>query len=418
MLNHNNRPTILFTHYGDHWIRGSERCLLDLISNINRERYNVVLWCNSNLLIEQTKDLNIPTILTNFSALFNHKTGLFGSVESLVSYLKIIRTGIELVTKYDINLIHSNSAAPNLWLNLISRMKNIPLISHLHSYYLLRERISFGLHHVPITVGVSPSVIATLRKDGVACNQLKVIENGLDIEKLAQQNLIPLRKQLNIRGDAFVVAATGSLIHRKGFDIAIATIVAVRKEGIPIHLVIVGDGPQREALESQITLLHASHYIHLYGDSANVVGLLKSGIDLFISTTREEAFGLSLAEASLAGLPVIAPKIGEFPNIVLEGVSGRLFDPLLDFPIHYIREFYFDSSLGQRMGRNGSIHIQRNYGIHRYVSQFDRLYSSVISDSNMKMSWRSHWKISIVVRTITKKCLSKFCATFRRGWIA
>ena len=43
-------PTILLTHYGNNWIRGSERCLLDLIANIDRKKFRIVLWCNSQIV--------------------------------------------------------------------------------------------------------------------------------------------------------------------------------------------------------------------------------------------------------------------------------------------------------------------------------------------------------------------------------
>lgn len=47
--------TVLFVQYGRDWIRGSERCLLDLMGNLSRERFRPVLWCNATALADAAR---------------------------------------------------------------------------------------------------------------------------------------------------------------------------------------------------------------------------------------------------------------------------------------------------------------------------------------------------------------------------
>ncbi len=96
-------------------------------------------------------------------------------------------------------------------------------------------------------------------------------------------------------------------------------------ESIPnARLAIVGDGPNREALES-----------HFEGTQTHFVGYLQglelasafASADAFVFPSRTETLGLVLLEAMAAGCPVVAARSGGIPDIVTDGVNGYLFEP-------------------------------------------------------------------------------------------
>lgn len=96
-------------------------------------------------------------------------------------------------------------------------------------------------------------------------------------------------------------------------------------EAIPnARLAIVGDGPNREALET-----------HFAGTNTNFVGYLQglelasafASADAFVFPSRTETLGLVLLEAMAAGCPVVAARSGGIPDIVTDGVNGYLFEP-------------------------------------------------------------------------------------------
>jgi len=96
-------------------------------------------------------------------------------------------------------------------------------------------------------------------------------------------------------------------------------------EAIPqARLAIVGDGPNREALEA-----------HFAGTNTNFVGYLQglelasafASADAFVFPSRTETLGLVLLEAMAAGCPVVAARSGGIPDIVTDGVNGYLFEP-------------------------------------------------------------------------------------------
>ncbi len=395
---HRNKilPTILLTHYGDNWIRGSERCLLDLIANIDRKKFRIVLWCNSQILGKAASAFKIKVITTDFTRLFNN-TAVF----RISDYFRIANIGEHIIDKYDVKLVHANSAAPSLWLNGICREKKIPLISHLHSSYTLKDRIIFGLHKATITVGVSGAVLHGLAKDGIPTSKLKIIRNGLDVKQLLAQQKINIRKQLNLKERDYLVATTASLIHRKGIDLAISAIIKIRKRGIPIHFLVLGEGPVRSELEKIIRDNNASDFVHLYGESDNIVGILRGGVNLFISTTKEESFGLSIAEASLSSLPVVAPNIGEIPTIVKNNLSGKLYPRHNErYLIESIVDIYKNRVNSRNMGTCGFRHIISHYDIRKYINEFENLYSDTIVNNIKHPSSNTKLYLSIIPRSI------------------
>ena len=249
--NHQQPATILFCHYGDEWIRGSERCLLDLLRHLNRSRFRPVVWCNSKAMANEVRQLDIPVIQSEFPLLLGWQYPRF----AIKAFYDLVKQGIRLVDSYGVTLIHANSGAPNQWLNLVARARHIPLLAHLHSRYPLRDRMSLGLHQLPMVVGVSQPVIDQLLDDGIPPERTCVIPNGIDTQRLDQQEPVNLRQMLKLSRHDFLIATTGSLIHRKGMDMIIESVSRLNKQGIPAQLAIIGDGPERLHLQQQIQRL-------------------------------------------------------------------------------------------------------------------------------------------------------------------
>lgn len=386
---HKTKSTILFTHYGDDWIRGSERCLLDLLTHLDRSRYQAIVWCNSKKMAHAVRRLNIPAYRSRFPLLFGWKNPRF----NVLAFVGLIYFGIRLVNKHQVKLIHANSGAPNQWLNLVARIKGIPLLSHLHSRYPMRDRLTLGLHQVSMSVGVSRPVVNQLLADGMPRQRTRVIANGIDVGRLDRQKAINLRNLLHLGKDEFIIASTGSLIHRKGMDLVIEAVSRLVKQNIPARLVIIGEGPEAFSLQQQIEKYGMQKRIKLLGERQDNVGLLRGGVDLFVSAAREEVFGLVLAEAGLACLPVVAPAVGGIPSVVIDGKTGTLFpSENIDALTQAIRQFYLCPYRRRQMGVAGRQHILDNFTIQHNVQQFEQLYGQLLNDPAMQMRWYSHWQ--------------------------
>ncbi|MEO6995016.1 MAG: glycosyltransferase [Lacunisphaera sp.] len=159
-------------------------------------------------------------------------------------------------------------------------------------------------------VGYKPHQHASL--DGLICvNRAQARRLG-DYRGLARTipNWMPLtpaaqltkgiREELGLGESIFLIGAVGRLHPSKGMDVLISAFRA--SAPATAALVILGEGPQRAELER---LCDGDPRIHLPGYRADVYGCLHD-LDLFVSPSREESFGLAIVEAMSTGVPIIA----------------------------------------------------------------------------------------------------------------
>jgi glycosyltransferase involved in cell wall biosynthesis len=134
--------------------------------------------------------------------------------------------------------------------------------------------------------------------------------------------LVPMgiREELGLDPDLLLIGAVGRLHESKGADVLVS---AFRKVAPPRSaLVIFGEGPQRAELER---LKAGDPRIHFVGYRPNIQGYLRD-LDLFVSPSREESFGLAIVEAMGVGLPIIATA-AEGPAEYLRNQPARLVAP-------------------------------------------------------------------------------------------
>lgn len=120
------------------------------------------------------------------------------------------------------------------------------------------------------------------------------------------------------------IIGVGGLRAEKGYDILLAAMPLVREEVPDVRLVIVGDGDLRPALEAQVAAAGLDGCVEFLGSVPDVWACLADA-DVFASASRSEAFGIAIAEAMAAGLPVVGPEVGAIPELVRRGVTGALF---------------------------------------------------------------------------------------------
>ena len=153
-----------------------------------------------------------------------------------------------------------------------------------------------------------------------------VIYNGVDTEHFAPQaepaRKIAERAARAIPRDAFVIGTVGRLAPEKNQRILIDALSALREQGVPAHLLLVGDGSERAALEAYADRTRMTRHVTFAGAQQDVRALL-SIMDVFVlPSTRVETFSNAALEAMAMGLPVVLSRIGGADEMIRNGVDG------------------------------------------------------------------------------------------------
>jgi glycosyltransferase involved in cell wall biosynthesis len=162
----------------------------------------------------------------------------------------------------------------------------------------------------------------------------------------------------------------------KGHAVLLDAFALVRDEIPDARLVLVGQGELADALRAQVDRLGLGDSVEMTGPVADVWPVLARA-DVFALPSLSEAYGIAVAEAMAAGLPVVASAVGGVPELVEDGVTGELF-PVGDhraLAAHLVR-ILGSPELAARMGaaaRAAAEQMRRARSIDRYLDLCERL---------------------------------------------
>lgn len=176
-------------------------------------------------------------------------------------------------------------------------------------------------------IAVSTSVGEELTRGlGVDPVKIRIIENGVDLARF-HPGVEPLpRTRFNLSDEHRIIGVTASLTPKKGIDILLRAAPGVLRREPRARLLIAGEGPERERLESLISELGLRDHVQLVGNIADVERLLPM-LDLLCLPSRREPFGLSVAEAMASGCVVVHTAVGGLASLSEDGVSALQVPP-------------------------------------------------------------------------------------------
>lgn len=178
------------------------------------------------------------------------------------------------------------------------------------------------------------------------------------------------------------VVCVAKLRAEKGHDVLLEAFSLVREEVPTTRLVLVGDGDLRGAREAQAARLGLAGSVEFVGEVAQVWPYLATA-HVFAIASRSEAFGIAIAEAMAAGLPVVAPAVGGIVDLISPGVSGELFPPgdHRTMARHLVRLLTSPAACAQMgaAGRRAAEQMTMENAVRRYVRVYEHLVASSAS---------------------------------------
>jgi len=167
-------------------------------------------------------------------------------------------------------------------------------------------------------IGNTRGIVAWILKQGWPVKQVRYLPNFVaDL-----QGAVPLKREvLGVPPSVPLLLALGRLHHNKAFDVLICALRSLPKA----HLVIAGEGPEREALQALALREGVAERVHMPGWAADVGGLL-AACDVLVCPSRHEPLGNVVIEGWSAQRPVVAARAAGPSELISSGVDGVLVE--------------------------------------------------------------------------------------------
>ncbi len=231
-------------------------------------------------------------------------------------------------------------------------------------------------------VAVSPEVRDDLVALGVAPADLfTVIRLGIGLDERigSAEGGAETRRLLGIAPGRFTVGWIGRMTGVKRTDDVLVTVQKLRERGVDACLVMVGDGPDREALEQLAKRLGIARSVLFLGYQEEVAPYF-AAFDAFLLTSLNEGTPVTTIEALAAGVPVVSTRVGGVPDVVRDGVDGFLVEPGdTDAMAGRLAELAGDVELRRRIGDAGRERVQSRYSVGRLLDDVDDLYRRLLA---------------------------------------
>lgn len=300
-----------------------------------------------------------------------------------------VQSAIEIarrVKSFEIEIIHAHVARDYLLAALASRRSNAPLVLTRHLERPLKSLHRWTLSRVEAVIAVSESVERALLEQKIfPAEKIRRIPNGVDVERFARRaRVFDVKRFRRLLGaeNHLLVGITGELREHKGQEDFIRAASIVAREFTDVDFVIAGEDPSprkefRSHLESLARELNLEARLHFTGWLDDVADFLPA-LDIFVSASRVEPFGLVMVEAMACSLPVVATRTGGAREIVEDNVTGKLVgigdaDAMAEALLSLLR----DKEARRRMGELGLGRAREHFSLERMVAETAALYAEV-----------------------------------------
>jgi glycosyltransferase involved in cell wall biosynthesis len=355
-------------------IGGLEKILAAIVLNLDKNKYNVSVWCLreggffADKLVKEGIDVRILHISTSRNPL---------SIYKLYKLLK----------RHKFDIIHTHAYSAGTIGRVSAFLAGVPvIISHNHSvydyynkfYHLVEWILSLVTDRV---ICISEVVNRFVNKTQmINAGKLITIHNGIDdVCDVTEKSSSYLKKELGIPINHSVIGTIAHLEEHKGLKYlleAASLLLASRRD---ISFLFVGEGALKEKLKKLCVDLKIEKTVIFAGERNDMPEILFS-IDIFVLPSLREGLPLTILEAMACGRPVIATNVGGIPEAVKDGENGILVYPKDPEALYRaMNELLGDREKREKMGRIGKRMCDESFRAQTMVEKIEDLYDFFIN---------------------------------------
>jgi glycosyltransferase involved in cell wall biosynthesis len=285
-----------------------------------------------------------------------------------------------------VDVVHCYLVSANVFGGLAAWRAGIPVVTSRRDVGISRNwrlRVfeeTFVNPVVNVVTANSASVAAAARRERfLAAGKVRLVPNGVDLARFdpARHPAEASRTALGLPPGDRVVGSVGHLSPVKGHaDLLDAAALLVRR-GVPLRVLLVGDGPLRPALAEKAQALGIEDRVVFTGVRDDVPAVL-AAMDVFALPSRTEGMSNALLEAMAMGRPVVATAVDGNADLVRDGVTGRLVpsrDP--EALAGALDAVLADPAAARSLGCAARRYVAESHSLPAMVSRYEQLYEEL-----------------------------------------
>ena len=296
-----------------------------------------------------------------------------------------------LVRQNNIQIVHAHMARDYPLAAYAARTNpNARFIVTRHVMFPLNRLHRLTLAKASRVIAVSHAVGSSLQTAGVApIEKISVVLNGIDVAKFARAKESFRREEFlqrwSLPDETLLVGTVGELTPLKGQEEILRAARIVVDQSHNAYFIIAGtdhspDGKNRLRLEQLISELNLAEHARLVGwldDSADFY----SALDVFVSASHTESFGLAIAEAMAAGAPVLATATDGALEVITEGETGFLV-PVGDVPAlaSNLLRLLTQPAERNRISVAAQKTAAERFDVERMIDETEEIYKSAVKN--------------------------------------
>lgn len=299
------------------------------------------------------------------------------------------------------DIVHTHTAKAGTLGRLAARLAAVPATVHTFHGHVLEGYFSPAVSQVFLRIermlarrtdriiALSPRLRQDILAMGIGWpEQVEVIPLGLDLDRLvhAPPGQEDFRAALRIPPDAPLLGIVGRLVPIKDHPTLFQALTVLAAGPRAPHLVVVGDGEQREELRRLARHLGLASSIHFLGWRNDLEAILGE-LDMVISSSRNEGTPVALIEAMAAGVPVLSTDVGGVGDLIVHGETGWLVPPG-DPPAlaRAIQALLVDPALAGRLAAAARPMALGRHDVKGLIHRMEALYTAVMAEKQLKIS--------------------------------
>lgn len=278
------------------------------------------------------------------------------------------------------DVVHTHGRRADILGAWAARRAGIPTVTTVHGStrgdwkQRLADRLQrFTLARFDAVAAVSYPLAEQLARRGIASQRLHVIPNAW-LESEVPLGRAAARRALGLATGGKVIGWVGRLTQDRGLDLALRILAVLRD--LPVTLAVVGDGPERAALERLASRLEVAERVH-WCSSVPDAARLFAAFDMFLLSSRAEGTPMVLFEAMAARTPIVATAVGDVSDVLPRGTALVVPPDRPDTLAHAVRSVFDNPRHATARATAARTRLLTHYEPQRWLDAYEALYGAV-----------------------------------------